>query len=175
MSNKDNLPVKYEEAGKPKVKEQVTEWVEQVEVFDGFNFDIKLLIGGIIFFIVGGGISAFLGASLPDDLIHPIFGVFGALTCLGAALAAYDSWQRRIEGGPLMFTLYVVQTILYGSALTICLTGSLIAVLGSDTGILIFVIGSLMYLPALVTTYVEDCVQTRTEERVVSSNEGDQL
>lgn len=175
MSNKDNLPVKYEEAGKPKVKEQVSQWVGQVEVFDGFNFDLKLLIGGIVFLVVGGGVVASLGAALPDNFFYLFFGAVGVLSCLGAALVAYDSWERRSEDGPVLHALYVVESLLYGSALLICTTGILIAVVGSDIGIIVFLIGVPAYLLALVSTYIEHCVETRTEERVVSSNGGEQL
>lgn len=175
MSNKDNLPVKYEKAGKPKVKEQVTQWVEQVEVFDGFSTDFGLLVEAIIFLVVGGGVVASLGAALPDNFFHLFLGAVGVLTFLGVALVAYDSWERRSEGGPVLQALYIIQSLLYGSALLICTTGILIGVLGSDLGIVVFIFGSLAYLPALALTYIEHCVETRTEERVVSSNGGEQL
>lgn len=173
MSNKDNLPVKYEEPGKPKVKEQVTQWVEQTEVFDGFSFNLWNPVKAVVF-----AVAAFFGFAVVVELLLPDTSlVWIPLTIVGLfcmSMLVWSHWAQRFDAGVVSYAL----NVLCGSAIA---TAGLLLPISLAVDLAGFDVPDGLF-PAYITLllvyfaglYLLDSLETRTEERVVEEG-GDQL
>jgi hypothetical protein len=173
MSDKDNLPVKYRNSGKPKVKEQATQWVEEIEVFDGFNFEFGLIWWILAGLLVGAALFLFVEFVLPDSNL--VWGILLVLWTGWCSLLIWHHWEERFSGGAVT---YILQIICSGSvaAGTVVMLGVAVAVVaGIDLPLTAVWVYSGLYLLYFLSDYLADSVETRTEERVVSDNEGGQL
>jgi hypothetical protein len=174
MSNKDNLPVKYEEAGKPKVKEQVTQWVEQDEVFDGFSTDF-----GLLGWVLLGGLAAIPILVAAELLFSDLSSIFWpAVTVLSNVwlLFGWYHWDERLDKCRVEYIFRVIATISAVSSVAV-ISGSLIIseITAWTAPVSIIWVMLTPIAVALAADYVAENVETRTEERVVSSNGGEQL
>lgn len=175
MSNKDNLPVKYEEAGKPKVKEQVTQWVEQDEIFDGFSTDF-----GLLGWILLGGLTTIPILVAGELLFSDPFSIFWPAAAvvyqIWLLLFGWYHWDERLDKCRVEYIFRVIAAISAVSSVAV-ISGSLviseITAWTAPVSIIWVMLG--LIAVALAADYAAENVETRTEERVVSSNGGEQL
>jgi len=174
MSNNDNLPVKYEKAGKPKVKEQVAQWVEQIEVFDGFSFNLWNPIKAVVFLV-----AAFFGFAVVVELLLPDTSlVWILLTIIGLfcmSMLVWSHWEQRYDGGVVTFALNVLCSCAIASAGLLLPVSLVVDLAGFDLPDDLFTVYIGLLLVYFGGLYLLDSLNTRTEERVVSSNGGEQL
>ena len=172
MSDKDNLPVKYRNSGKPKVKEQATHWVEEIEVFDRFNFEFGLpwwilaaLLGGAVLFL-------FIEMVLPDSNLA--WGILLVL-CTGwfSLLTSYH-WGERFSGGAVTYILHVICSVSVVAGTVVMLGIAAAVVVGLDLPLTAVWVYSGLMLLYFLSDFLAESVETRTEERVISDNQGGQ-
>lgn len=174
MSNKDNLPVKYEEAGKPKVKEQVTQLIEQIEVFDGFSFNLWNPVKAVVFAVAAFfGFAVIVETLLPDTSLIWILLTITSLLCM--TVLAWGHWEQRYDAGVVCFALNVLCSSAIASTGLLLPIGLVVDLVGLDVPDSLFPVYIVLLLVYFAGLYLLDSLETRTEERVVSSNGGEQL
>jgi len=173
MSDKDNLPVKYRNSGKPKVKEQATQWVEEIEVFDGFSFNLWSPVKAVVF-----AVTAFLGFAvvvellLPDTSLVRILLTSVSLFCM--TMLVWSHWEQRYDAGVVSFALNILCTCAIASAGLLLIVGLLVELTAFELPDDLFSVYIALVLVYFVGLYLLDSLETRTEERVISENQGGQ-
>lgn len=174
MSNKDNLPVKYEKAGKPKVKEQVTQWVEQIEVFDGFSFNLWNPVKAVVF-----AVAAFFGFAVIVELLLPdtslVWILLTPVGFFGMTMLVWSHWEQRYDAGVVSYALNVLCSCAMASAGLLLPMSFVVGLAGLDVPDGLFPVYITLVLVYFAGLYLLDSLETQTEERVVAEEGGDRL
>ena len=172
MSDKDNLPVKYRNSGKPKVKKQATQWVEEIEVFDGFNFEFGLLWWILAGLLVGAALFLFVEFVLPDSNL--VWGILLVLWTGWCSLLTSYHWGERFSGGAVTYILHIICSVSVAAGVVVMLGVAVAEVAGLDLPLTAVWVYSGLMLLYFLTDFLAESVETRTEERVVAEERGGQ-
>lgn len=173
MSDKDNLPVKYRNSGKPKVKEQATQWVEEIEVFDGFSFNLWSPVKAVLFAAAALlGFAVVVELLLPDTSLVRILLTSVGLFCM--TMLVWSHWEQRYDAEVVSYAINILCSFAIASAgllMTAGRVGDLVAFDLPDDLFQVYIALIVVYFAGL---YLLDSLETRIEERVISDNEGGQ-
>lgn len=175
MSNKDNLPVKYEEAGKPKVKEQVTQRVEQIEVFDGFDISVAGLAKLLFYIIVAAQAIIALLKWLPRDISRTVF-VYAVITAVVYGVFKSGDHLLKAKSGDTVSRIFqILCSVSIGSASLLFIAAVVLTSLGMSPPSEFVWILLLFWCLYVFLRGISSRIKTRTEEHVVAEERGDQL